>query len=241
MVWCISRLRLLGQKLTINEFVAFLDLANLAAKGVTLDHRSFVIISYALCGFANFSSIGIQIGGIGALVVLLWWPLYRSPEHHRLVSPAELAHIRSDPPDPPQKYPWSKMFFHRQTWAFALGKFLTDPIWWLYLFWIPDFLNREYKIDLKNIGLPLVISYGLMPLLDALIGEDENNPPESVVPQLEADRYYRWLTWATVPLHFVALIGCAWWAGTQDLSWWALVLLAYVAGADAGLGLRVSF
>ncbi len=90
------------------------------------------------------------------------------------------------------------------------------------------------------LGLPLVISYGLMPLLDALIGEDENNPPEAVVPQLDADRYYRWLTWATVPLHFVAMIGCAWWAGTQHLSWWALVLLAYIAGADAGLGLNTA-
>ncbi len=90
------------------------------------------------------------------------------------------------------------------------------------------------------LGLPLVISYGLMPLLDALIGEDENNPPEAVVPQLDADRYYRWLTWATVPLHFIALIGCAWWAGTHDLSWWALGVLAYVAGADAGLGLNTA-
>ena len=90
------------------------------------------------------------------------------------------------------------------------------------------------------LGLPLVISYGLMPLLDALIGEDENNPPEEVVPQLEADRYYRILTWATVPLHYVALIACAWWVGTQDLSWWAVGLLAFVAGADAGLGLNTA-
>ena len=90
------------------------------------------------------------------------------------------------------------------------------------------------------LGLPLLISYGLLPLLDALIGEDRNNPPEAVVPQLEADRYYRWLTWATVPLHFVALIACAWWVGTQDLSWWAVLLLAYVAGADAGLGLNTA-
>ena len=87
-------------------------------------------------------------------------------------------------------------------------------------------------------GCRSLISYGLMPLLDALIGEDENNPPEAVVPQLEADRYYRWLTWATVPLHFVALIGCAWWVGTHDLSWWALLMLAYVAGTDSGLGLN---
>ena len=90
------------------------------------------------------------------------------------------------------------------------------------------------------LGLPLLISYGLMPLLDALIGEDPNNPPEAVVPQLDADRYYRWLTWATVPLHFIALVGCAWWAGTQDLAWWAVVLLAYVAGTDAGLGLNTA-
>ena len=88
------------------------------------------------------------------------------------------------------------------------------------------------------LALPLLISYGLMPLLDAVIGEDENNPPEAVVPQLEEDRYYRWLTWATVPLHFVALIGCAWWVGTQSLSWWAVLLLAYVAGTDSGLGIN---
>ncbi len=88
------------------------------------------------------------------------------------------------------------------------------------------------------LALPLLISYGFMPLLDFLIGEDDNNPPEAVVPQLEDDRYYRWLTWATVPLHFVALIGCAWWAGTHALSWWAFLLLAYVAGAGSGLGIN---
>ncbi len=90
------------------------------------------------------------------------------------------------------------------------------------------------------LGLPLVISYVLMPILDALIGEDNNNPPEAVVPQLEEDRYYRWLTWLTVPQHYVALIACAWWVGTQDLSWWAVILLAYVAGAGSGLGLNTA-
>jgi len=88
------------------------------------------------------------------------------------------------------------------------------------------------------LGLPLVISYGLMPLLDLLIGEDENNPPEAVVPQVDADRYYRWLTWIVVPLHFVALIGCAWWVGTHELSWWAIVMMAYIAGTDSGLGIN---
>jgi alkane 1-monooxygenase len=90
------------------------------------------------------------------------------------------------------------------------------------------------------LGVTLLISYGLLPLLDALVGEDENNPPEAVVPQLDADRYYRWLTWATVPLHFVALLACAWYVGTHDLSWWGVLLLAYVIGTDSGLGLNTA-
>jgi len=90
------------------------------------------------------------------------------------------------------------------------------------------------------LAVPLLISYGLMPLLDAVIGEDLNNPPEAVMRPLDDDRYYRRLTWATVPLHYVALIGCAWWAGTQDLSWWAFLMLAYVAGANSGLGLNTA-
>ena len=52
--------------------------------------------------------------------------------------------------------PWRRLVRYPQTWAFACGKFLTDPIWWLYLFWIPDFLSRTYGLDLKNLGLPLV-------------------------------------------------------------------------------------
>lgn len=86
--------------------------------------------------------------------------------------------------------------------------------------------------------IPLAIAYGVGPLLDAWLGEDENNPPEAVVPQLEADLYYRVLTWITVPLHFVALVGCAWWAGTQALSWWAWLALAYTAGLGSGLGIN---
>ena len=86
--------------------------------------------------------------------------------------------------------------------------------------------------------LPLVIGYVGGPILDAWLGEDRNNPPEAVVPQLEADRYYRWLTYAVVPLHFLALIGCAVWAGSQDLPVWAFLALAYVAGTTSGLGIN---
>lgn len=88
------------------------------------------------------------------------------------------------------------------------------------------------------LALPLAISYIGGPIVDYALGEDENNPPECVVPQLENDRYYRYLTIATVPLHFVALIGCAVWAATQPMPWWAVVLLALVAGITSGLGIN---
>jgi ACS family hexuronate transporter-like MFS transporter len=101
----------------------------------------------------------IITGGIGLFWLLLWIPLYAAPEHHPRVSAGELAFIRSDPPDPTVSIPWRQLLKYRQTWAFALGKFLTDPVWWLYLFWIPDFLNRSYQIDLKTVGPPLMAIY----------------------------------------------------------------------------------
>jgi ACS family hexuronate transporter-like MFS transporter len=98
-------------------------------------------------------------GALGFLWLLFWIPLYGAPEKHPRLGAAELAHIRSDPPDPPAHIPWRKLLGYRQTWAFALGKFLTDPVWWLYLFWIPDFLNRNHQINLTTIGPPLIAIY----------------------------------------------------------------------------------
>jgi len=86
--------------------------------------------------------------------------------------------------------------------------------------------------------LPLFTGYVVNPLLDAFLGEDRNNPPEAVVLQLDRDRFYRALTYIVVPLHFVSLIGAAWWAGTQPLSWWAFFGLAVVAGITSGLGIN---
>jgi MFS transporter, ACS family, aldohexuronate transporter len=101
----------------------------------------------------------IATGAIGFFWLFLWWPLYKSPEHHPRVSPAELEYIRSDPPDPPVKVPLSQVLPHRQAWAFIVAKFMTDPIWWLYLFWIPDFFSRTYNLDLKKMGPPVFAIY----------------------------------------------------------------------------------
>lgn len=101
----------------------------------------------------------ILTGAIGFIWLVFWWILYRSPNEHPKLSKSELKHIQSDPPEPAVKVPWLRLIPHRQTWAFALGKFLTDPIWWVYLFWLPDFLNKKHGLGLKDFGLPLVVIY----------------------------------------------------------------------------------
>src|SRR6266550_4586191 len=102
----------------------------------------------------------ILTGAIGLVWIAFWIPLYARPEAHPRLSKAELAHIQSDPPDPPgAKVPWLKLIPHRETSAFAIGKFMTDPIWWFYLYWIPNFLRQNHGLDLSTIGLPLIVIY----------------------------------------------------------------------------------
>jgi ACS family hexuronate transporter-like MFS transporter len=102
----------------------------------------------------------ILTGALGFIWLALWIPLYARPEKHPRVSKAELAHIQSDPPDPPAaKVPWLKLIPRRQTSAFAIGKYLTDPIWWFYLYWIPPYLRDTHKLDLTTIGPPLIVIY----------------------------------------------------------------------------------
>ncbi len=86
--------------------------------------------------------------------------------------------------------------------------------------------------------VPLVIMFGLCPLFDWLFGEDENNPPEVLVPQLEEDAYYRWLTYLTVPLHYLTFIGVAVWVGTQGLSWWSFLALTVATGFADGFAIN---
>ena len=101
----------------------------------------------------------ILTGALGFFWLLVWLPLFGAPDTHPRVNAAELAHIHSEPSPPPTYLPLRAILPHRQTWAFAIGKFLTDPIWWLYLFWVPDFLNRNHGLNLLAAGPPLVAIY----------------------------------------------------------------------------------
>ncbi|MGA8270030.1 MAG: MFS transporter, partial [Candidatus Sulfotelmatobacter sp.] len=96
------------------------------------------------------------LGGVGFVWLALWLWVYRRPQDHSSCSQAELEYICSDPVAPRIRASWFKLLSHRQTWAFMLAKFITDPIWWFYLFWIPDFLQREHGIALLNIGMPIL-------------------------------------------------------------------------------------
>ncbi len=87
-------------------------------------------------------------------------------------------------------------------------------------------------------GLVLILWYGAVPLIDAMFGEDFSNPPESAVPRLEQDRYYRVLTYLTVPIHYAALIVSAWWVSTQPMSVFEFLALALSLGIVNGLALN---
>jgi ACS family hexuronate transporter-like MFS transporter len=101
----------------------------------------------------------IITGSLGFLWLALWLAVYRKPEEHPSLSKGEYAYIKSDPEEPAQKIPWASIIPHKQTWAFAIGKFLTDPIWWVYLFWLPKFLNAKFGLNILQLGLPLVVIY----------------------------------------------------------------------------------
>jgi ACS family hexuronate transporter-like MFS transporter len=100
------------------------------------------------------------VTGVAGLVWLpIWLLVYRTPREQKKLSAAELAYIEQDPADPVEKIGWTKLLTKRETWAFAAGKFLIDPIWWMFLFWLPDFLGKRYGLDLKTFGPPLIAIY----------------------------------------------------------------------------------
>jgi MFS transporter, ACS family, hexuronate transporter len=99
--------------------------------------------------------------GLAAIWLILWLTIYRAPQDHPRVSASELAFINSDPVQPATRIAWSHLLPHRQTWAFFIGKVLTDPIWWFYLYWLPGFLNERYGLTVAGMGLPLLTIYNV--------------------------------------------------------------------------------
>lgn len=112
----------------------------------------------------GWQSTFFLVGAIGFIWLIFWFMWYQVPEKSKNVTPEELAYIKSDKDeqqDNEEKVSWWKLLRFPQTWAFVVGKFLTDPVWWFYLFWIPSWLAtvRGTGLDLKNFGLPMVVIY----------------------------------------------------------------------------------
>ncbi|MBB3956284.1 MFS transporter [Novosphingobium sediminicola] len=98
-------------------------------------------------------------GIFGLAWLVAWWALYRHPREEAKITPGELAWIEQDPADTTEKIGWGRLITLRETWAYALAKFLIDPIWWFFLFWLPGYLFDRYHLDLKSFGLPLAAIY----------------------------------------------------------------------------------
>lgn len=109
----------------------------------------------------GWKSAFIIVGTVGFLWLIFWFIFYEVPEKQKRLSANELTHILSDKEtENTEKIGWLKLLGYRQTWAFVVGKFLTDPVWWFYLFWIPSWLaNRVHGLEIRSFGIPLVVVY----------------------------------------------------------------------------------
>ncbi len=112
-----------------------------------------------MAGRFGWQAAFLSTGAIGLIWVGTWLWIYRQPEVHRKVSAEELALIRSDPEESIVPVPWATVAPKKETWAFALGKFFSDPIWTFYLFWLPKYFQETYHLSLLDIRIPLVIVY----------------------------------------------------------------------------------
>ena len=98
-------------------------------------------------------------GALGFVWLAVWLLIYDVPERHPRVSPAELAYIRSDLPDPPARISWLSLLRYRQTWAYTLAMMLIVPVWTFYLYWMPKFLENNHGIKLGQVFWPLLVLY----------------------------------------------------------------------------------
>ncbi len=193
-----------------------------------------VPIIYANYGWqAAFVATGLA----GLIWVVFWWPLYRRPQEDPHISQEELAYIQSDPPDLAVRVPWAELLRYRQTWAFAVGKFLTDAVWWFYLFWFAKFMNEQFGVDIKKIGLPMVTVY-LMADVGSILGGFQSSRLMSRGWSANAARKTAMLTCAlcVVPVVAAPLVNESVHIGsfTIEASWIAVILIGVAAAAHQG-------
>ncbi len=166
--------------------------------------------------------------GIFSAIWIAWWfKFYRKPTDHPTLTGKELRHIYQEAAvQMGPSVPWLKLLGYRQTWAFSVAKFLTDPIWWFYLFWLPSYFSAKFHLNLSHLGLPLIIVYN-MSAVGSIGGGWLPSPFRKLGLSAAGARIAAMLLCAclVVPIYTV---------GSLNSEWAAIVLLGIAAGAHQG-------
>ena len=114
----------------------------------------------------GWQSAFLAAGAIGFLWLFLWMPWFETPDRKSSLSSKELSWIQSDGPEvQSKKIPWGQLLGYRQTWGFILPKLITDPVWWFFLIWLPDFFKQTRGLDIKKSWVLLVTIYSIVTVL----------------------------------------------------------------------------
>ena len=114
----------------------------------------------------GWQSAFLAAGAIGFLWLFLWMPWFETPDKKSSLSIKELAWIQSDGAEvQSKKIPWGQLLGYRQTWGFILPKLITDPVWWFFLIWLPDFFKQTRGLDIKKSWVLLVTIYSIVTVL----------------------------------------------------------------------------
>lgn len=169
----------------------------------------------------------LSTGAFSLLWIIWWYRTYRKPADHPTLSGEELRHIYEQAAEPmSERTPWTRLLTHRQTWAVAGAKFLTDPIWWFYLFWLPGFFDTRFHLGLSRLGLPLILIYNMSAVgsigggwLPSLLARRGLTPVRARLGTMLL------CALAAVPMLFAARV---------PTEWGAIALLSLAVGAHQG-------
>src|SRR5580700_3410182 len=168
--------------------------------------------------------------GLFSVLWILWWfRYYRTPTDHSTLTARELRHIYQEAAadmGPSPSVPWRRLLGFRQTWAFSIAKFLTDPIWYFYLFWLPSYFSAKFNLNLSHLGLPLIIVYNV-----SAIGSIGGGWLPAPFRRLGLSLNYARLT---AMLFCAALVVPIYSAGSVKSVWTAIALISIAAGAHQG-------
>lgn len=165
----------------------------------------------------------IVTGALNFLWLVLWYRYYRKPAEHPSITSNELALIQLEPAVDVGRASFRQVLGHRQAWAYMLGRFLIDPVWWTFLFWLPDFFNKQYGYNLKEFGLPLVLIYVLADVGAVCGGWYSSRLIKQGVPVGRARKTAMFIAALTAtPLAF---------AGHAPSIWWVVLMIGLACAA----------